>query len=462
MRHVFRKYDIRGIYPDEINEDFAYKLGVAFGHLLDEYGASIVVVGGDVRKHTPPLKEAFIRGLRHMDKTVMDIGTCPTPVMYFAAKNMRVHAGVQITASHNPKEYNGFKIVLGGDPFYGDDIQRLYNLFSNPHLSPKYPYPNGKFTRADVLSEYISWMARNVNITKSFNFGVDTGNGTAGPVVEKIYGRFKNLEFKGIYLEPDGDFPNHLPDPTVPKYMKDLSKLVVSEGLDFGFGFDGDADRLGLVDRNGNMVFADKILALLAKQVLKDLPGSTIIMDVKCSKGVKEYIESLGGRVYMYKTGHSLIKSKMKELNAPIAGEMSGHIFFNYRFFGHDDAIYASLRFLEMLSNEDKSLEKLLEEIPHYISTPEIRVEVINDEVKFKIVDELVDEFKREGYPVIDIDGARIEFDDGFALVRASNTQNVLVLRFEAKTEKRLEELKGLIFDKLRRYNEVKLESTTH
>jgi len=232
--------------------------------------------------------------------------------------------------------------------------------------------------------------------------------------------------------------------------------------LDFGFGFDGDADRLGLVDRSGEMVFADKILAILARQVLKELPGSTIIMDVKCSKGVKEYIESLGGKVYMYKTGHSLIKAKMKELNVPLAGEMSGHIFFNYRFFGHDDAIYASLRLLEVLSREGKSLEELLMEIPEYISTPEIRVEVLNDEVKFKIVEELVEEFKREGYPVIDIDGARIEFEDGFALVRASNTQNVLVLRFEAKSADRLEELKGLVFGKLKRYREINLEIASH
>ncbi len=349
--------------------------------------------------------------------------------------------------------------MIGGDPFYGEDIQKLYTIFSNPHLSPKYPYPSGKLIKRDVLEDYITWMSRNITVSKRFRFGVDTGNGTAGPVVEKIYNKIKSAEFKGIYLKPDGDFPNHLPDPTVPDYIKDLSDLVVSENLDFGFGFDGDADRLGLVDKNGNIIFADKILALLSRPVLREMPGSTIIMDVKCSKGVKEYIESLGGKVYMYKTGHSLIKAKMKELNAPLAGEMSGHIFFNYRFFGYDDAIYASLRFLEMLSLEDKTLEELVEEIPPYISTPEIRVEVSNDEVKFKIVDELVEEFKREGYPVIDIDGARIEFDDGFALLRASNTQNVLVLRFEAKTSDRLEEFKGIVFKKLRRYKEINPEN---
>ncbi|MDT7904722.1 MAG: phosphomannomutase/phosphoglucomutase [Candidatus Caldipriscus sp.] len=461
MKHVFRKYDIRGIYPDEINEDFAYRLGVAFGKILESLGGSIVVVGGDVRKHTPPLKEALIRGLRHMDIKVMDIGTCPTPVMYFASKNLHVHAGIQVTASHNPKQYNGFKIVMGGEPFYGEDIEKLYHVFSDPHLSPKYPYPNGKLVKEEVLENYINWMAKSVEIDNKFNFGVDAGNGTAGPVVEKIYSKL-GLKFEGIYMEPDGDFPNHLPDPTVPEYMRDLAGLVRGKKLDFGFGFDGDADRLGLVDGKGEMVFADKILAILARQILKELPGSTIIMDVKCSKGVKEYIESLGGKVYMYKTGHSLIKAKMKEMNVPLAGEMSGHIFFNYRFFGHDDAIYASLRFLEVLSKEGKSLEELLKEIPEYISTPEIRVEVLNDEVKFRIVDELVDEFKREGYPVIDIDGARIEFEDGFALVRASNTQNVLVLRFEAKSEGRLEELKEMVFKKLRRYKEINLESPAH
>ncbi len=461
MKHVFRKYDIRGIYPEEINEDFAYKLGLAFGKILEKLGGSTVVVGGDVRKHTPPLKDALIRGLRHMDIKVIDIGNCPTPVMYFASKNSHVHAGIQVTASHNPKEYNGFKIVLGGEPFYGEDIEKLYQVFSDPHLSPKYPYPNGKVINEDVMESYISWMSKSVEIDGKFNFGVDAGNGTAGPVVEKIYKKL-GLKFEGIFMEPDGNFPNHLPDPTVPEYMRDLSELVKKKNLDFGFGFDGDADRIGLVNRHGEMVFADKILAILARQVLKEIPGSTIIMDVKCSKGVKEYIESLGGKVYMYKTGHSLIKAKMKEMNVPLAGEMSGHIFFGYRFFGHDDAIYASLRLLEVLSKEGRSLEDMLSEIPQYISTPEIRVEVLNDDVKFKIVDELVEEFKREGYPVIDIDGARIEFDDGFALVRASNTQNVLVLRFEAKNEERLEELRELILGKLRRYREVKLESPAH
>ncbi|NPB03817.1 MAG: phosphomannomutase/phosphoglucomutase [Thermotogae bacterium] len=457
LRHVFRKYDIRGTYPDEINEGFAYRLAVAFGKMLEEMGANTVVVGGDVRIHTPPIKDAFVRGLTHMGFHIVDIGIVPTPVMYFAAKTLNVHAGVQITASHNPPNFNGFKIVLGGDPFYGEDIQRLYSIFSDPHLSPKYPYPNGKVSPRDALSEYIAWIKKNVQITKEFYIGVDAGNGTAGMVVEKLYPK-KGIRYEGLYMEPDGRFPNHIPDPTVPEYMRDLSRLIVEKKLDMGFGFDGDADRLGLVDAEGNMVFADKILALLARPVLREFPGAPIILDVKCSKGVVEYLQKLGARVVMWKTGHSLIKAKMKEIDAPLAGEMSGHIFFKYRFFGHDDAVYASLRFLEMLSQEEKTLAELLEEIPTYISTPEIRVPVSNDEVKFKIVNELVEEFKRQNLPVIDIDGARIEFDDGFALIRASNTQSVLVMRFEAKTEERLEELKEMIYSRLRRYPEVLLE----
>ncbi|NPA80077.1 MAG: phosphomannomutase/phosphoglucomutase [Thermotogae bacterium] len=461
LRHVFRKYDIRGIYPDEINEGFAYRLAIAFGKILEDMGANTVVVGGDVRTHTPPIKDSFIRGLMHMGLQVIDIGTVPTPIMYFASKTLNVHAGVQITASHNPPEFNGFKIVLGGEPFYGDDIERLYEIFSSPHLSPKYPYPHGKIAPHDAVHDYVSWVRKNVSITKSFRVGVDAGNGTAGPVVEAIYPK-KGIEYEGLYMEPDGTFPNHIPDPTVPEYMKDLSALVVRKGLDLGFGFDGDADRIGLVDSRGKMVFADKILALLARPVLREIPGAPVILDVKCSKGVVEYLERLGAKVVMWKTGHSLIKAKMKELNAPIAGEMSGHIFFKYRFFGHDDAIYASLRFLEMLSQEERSLEELLAEIPSYISTPEIRVPVSNDEVKFRIVQELVEKFKAMGLPVIDIDGARIEFPDGFALVRASNTQSVLVMRFEAKTPERLEELKDLIYSQLRKYPEVRLDEVAH
>ncbi len=461
LKHVFRKYDIRGTYPDEINEGFAYRLAVAFGKILEDMGANTVVVGGDVRTHTPAIKDSFVRGLTHMGMTIVDIGTVPTPVMYFAARTMNVHAGVQVTASHNPPEFNGFKIVLGGDPFYGDDIQKLYWIFSDPHLSPKYPYPNGKVVPHDALKEYVDWVRKNVSITKEFHVGVDTGNGAAGPVVEMLYPK-KGIKYEGLYLEPDGRFPNHIPDPTVPDYMKELSRLVVDRGLDMGFGFDGDADRFGLVGPDGEMVFADKILALLARPVLRELPGAPVILDVKCSKGVVEYLEGLGAKVIMWKTGHSLIKAKMKEVNAPIAGEMSGHIFFKHRFFGHDDAIYASLRFLEMLSQEEKSLTELLAEIPQYVSTPEIRVPVTNDEVKFRIVAELVEKFKAMGLPVIDIDGARIEFPDGFALVRASNTQSVLVMRFEAKTPERLEELRELVYSELRKYPEVDLEGSAH
>ncbi len=237
LKHVFRKYDIRGVYPEEINEGFAYRLAVAFGKILEDMGANTVVVGGDVRTHTPSIKDSFVRGLTHMGMTILDIGTVPTPVMYFAAKSMNVHAGVQVTASHNPPEFNGFKIVLGGDPFYGDDIQRLYSIFSDPHLSPRYPYPNGKVIPHDALSDYVSWVSKNVSVSGKFHVGVDDGNGVAGPVVEMLYPK-KGIEYEGLYMKPDGTFPNHIPDPTVPKYMEDLSRLVVERGLDMGFGFD--------------------------------------------------------------------------------------------------------------------------------------------------------------------------------------------------------------------------------
>ena len=311
----------------------------------------------------------------------------------------------------------------------------------------------GKLERKDIRGDYIEELVKGVKIERELRMALDTGNGTAGPLLTQILSEFP-IKLEGIYLEPDGNFPNHLPDPTVEKYMQDLIALV-RKGFDLGIGIDGDGDRIGAVDEKGTLIFGDKLLGIFVKQVLRDNPGAPIIFDVKCSQGLVEYIESLGGKPLMWKTGHSLLKAKLKEVGGPLAGEMSGHIFFKDRYYGYDDALYATLRLLEIMSESGKKLSELHGEIPFYYSTPEIRVGCPDDR-KFEVVKELVEYF-RSRYQVIDIDGARIQFEDGFGLVRASNTQPVLVLRFEAKTPERLEEIKKIIIDRLREYDEVDL-----
>ena len=448
---VFRKYDIRGIAGKEITEQFAYDLGLAYARYVGNSGK--VAVGGDVRKTTPALKKALIDGLRDGGLDVVDIGTVPTPLMYFATFNLPVVGGIQVTASHNPREYNGFKIAVGKETIYGEQIQKLRELMEGGvEKAPS----RGGFEEYDIEKDYLNFVEKDINVSRKFNLVVDTGNGVAGPLVEKLFPAL-GIDYKGLFLEPDGDFPNHLPDPTVVKYMKWAIEEVQKGNYDGAFGYDGDADRIGVVDEKGNLIFGDKIVAIIARQVLKKYPGATIILDVKCSRGVIEYIESLGGKVLLWKTGHSLMKAKLKETGAPLAGEMSGHIFIKDRFFGYDDAIYASLRFLEEVADSGKSISEILDEIPAYYSTPEIRVEVEPEERKFEIVEELVKYFKDKGYNVIDIDGVRIEFPDGFALARASNTQPVIVLRFEGKTKERMEALRDMMFKVLRKYPEVKL-----
>ncbi len=454
---IFRMYDIRGVYPKELDEETAYFIGKAFGTLLREMGGKVVTVGMDARPSSIPLKEALIDGLTRTEIDVYDLGLVPTPLQYYSLFKHDVHGGIQVTASHNPREYNGFKLSMGRETFFGEDIQKLKKLI----LEKKFleTFEKGKVEKVDVVDQYITEMIKSVKITGKYRVAIDPGNGTAGPVVSEIF-KALNIPFEGIYMEVDGTFPNHLADPTVEKYMKDLSEKVVREKFDLGIGYDGDADRIGAITHKGELLFGDKILGIFSKQVLKYNKGATIIHDVKCSKGLSEYIRSLGGNPLMWKTGHALLKAKLREVNAPLAGEMSGHIFFNDRFYGYDDAIYASLRLLEILEEENTSLASLAEEIPLYYSTPEIRVGC-PDNKKFEVVSELVKMFK-EKYEVIDIDGVRVEFPDGFGLIRASNTQPVLVVRCEGKTPEKLEEIKGLIFGALSKFKEVDLTQDGH
>jgi len=454
---IFRMYDIRGIYDKELNEEIAYLIGRAFGTIIKEKGGSKVTVGMDARPSSIPLKEALIEGFVKTGISVYDLGLVPTPLQYYSLFKYEVHGGIQVTASHNPREYNGFKLSLGRETFYGDDIQKLKEMIKKEKFY--HTLERGKVQRLDVVDQYIFEMVQNVKIEGKYRVAIDPGNGTAGPVVSEIFNSLR-IPFEGIYMEVDGTFPNHLADPTIEKYMKDLSEKVVKDKFDLGIGYDGDADRIGAITETGVLLFGDRLLGIFSKQVLKSYPGATIIHDVKCSKGLTEYIEKLGGKPLMWKTGHALLKAKLREVNAPLAGEMSGHIFFNDRFYGYDDAIYASLRLLEILEEENKSLSALADEIPYYYSTPEIRVGCPDDK-KFEVVSKLVEEFKKN-YKVIDIDGVRVEFEDGFGLIRASNTQPVLVVRCEGRTSERLEEIKSLIFGALSKFREVELNSDVH
>ncbi|MEO0245406.1 MAG: phosphomannomutase/phosphoglucomutase [candidate division WOR-3 bacterium] len=451
--YIFREYDIRGVADIDLNEEVVKNIGRAFGTILKRKGGKKITIGYDVRLSSERIKENVKEGVLETGIDVIEIGIVPTPLLYFSVFKLETDGGIQITGSHNPKEYNGMKLMVFKETLYGEGIQKLKEIIENEDFEKG----KGKEKLYEkIIDDYIEDVNKKVKINKRFKFAVDPGNGTCGPVIEKLWKSYR-IEFKGINMEPDGNFPSHLPDPTVKEYLDDLFKIMEEDKFDGGIGFDGDGDRIGIIDDKKRVIFGDKILAILSKKILKDYPGSKIIFDVKTSKGVVEYIKKLGGKPIIWKTGHSLVKAKLKEENAPIAGEMSGHIFFNDRYYGYDDAIYASIRIFELMEEENKKLSELHDEIPFYYSTPEIRVPC-PDEKKFEVVEKIKERLK-EKYEVIDIDGARIEFEDGFGLVRASNTQPVLVLRFEGKTEEKLGNIKEIILKELRKFPEVDLSN---
>ncbi|OQX88189.1 phosphomannomutase [candidate division KSB1 bacterium 4484_87] len=449
--NIFRQYDIRGIADKDLTDENIELIGKAYGTYLGKKGLKKFSVGRDVRLSSPRIQKAFISGLMSTGAHVIDIGEVPTPGLYFSIVHLNAHGGVMITGSHNPIEFNGLKMCEGIASIYGDEIQKLRAIIEkNEFLSGE-----GSLESVDIVPAYKEMIKSKIKLQKPLKIVIDAGNGTAGVIAPEIW-RDLGCEVICLYCEPDGTFPNHLPDPTVPKYVVDLQKAVLDNGADMGIGYDGDADRIGAIDDKGRIIYADRLIALFSRDVLQHVPGGTIVFDVKCSQALPEYIENHGGKPLMWKTGHSLLKAKMKEEKAPFAGEMSGHIFFGDDFYGYDDAIYASGRLMKMVAESGKKLSQLADEIPNFVSTPEIRVECA-DEEKFNIVADLVKSFKEE-YDVVDIDGARVLFGDGWGLVRASNTQPVLVLRFEAKTEARLEEIKQIFKDKLREYPAIKFE----
>ncbi len=449
--NIFREYDIRGIVADDLHLPVVELLGKSYGSYMVERGARVVAVGRDVRTTSLDLKNALVRGILSTGLDVIDVGEVPTPTLYYAIVHYKTDGGIQVTGSHNPREYNGFKMCKGLSPIYGDQIQGLkYKIEKDNFISA----PAGSVMEKPIIPQYMDMICSKINIEKPFKIVIDAGNGTAGPIAPHIFRRL-GCEVIELYCEPDGTFPNHLPDPTKLEYVVDLQKLVLEHNADVGLGFDGDSDRVGAIDEKGRIVWADKMIALFAREINQKTPGSKILFDVKCSQALIEDISAYGGEPIMYKTGHSLLKAKMKELHNPLAGEMSGHIFFADDFFGYDDAIYVAARLLQLLSRQEQTLSQLSDSIPQFYSTPEIRVDT-TEEDKFRIVDE-VREFFRARYEINDVDGVRVLYGDGWGLVRASNTQPVLVVRFEAKSEQRVYRIMNEIIAKLREYPSVSI-----
>ena len=435
---IFRQYDIRGIAGKDLNEADVVLIGKGIGTYLAKQGNFDITVGRDCRITSEQYTKRLIEGLISTGCSITDIGICSTPVAYFSIRHLKTQGNVMVTASHNPSEYNGFKICSGVDSVFGEQIQEILHIIQQKSFAAG----QGQIKQYEILEPYMEYLQNNIKIERPLRIGIDAGNGTAGvtalPVLKKL-----GCEVFDLFCDMDGTFPNHEADPTVIGNMQDLIALVKEKKLDVGIGFDGDGDRIGVINEKGELVFGDQLMIIFAREILSRKPGATFISEVKCSKTMYDDITKHGGNAIMWKTGHSLIKRKMKETRAELAGEMSGHMFFADRYFGYDDALYAACRLLEILAVTKKSVSELLADVPQTFNTPEIRVECA-DNIKFNVVKKVTDFFRKD-YEVIDIDGMRVVFDDGWGLVRASNTQPALVLRFEALSKDRLEEIRNMV-----------------
>jgi phosphomannomutase/phosphoglucomutase len=437
--NIFREYDIRGIVGPDLTEETVAVLGKAIGTFFRQNGARRIAIGYDARESSPRFRDLLVKGFNETGCDAVLIGKVPTPVLYHTVFTKTVDGGVMITGSHNPPDHNGFKICLGKSTLFGSQIQEIKEIALSGHFA------DGAGTSEDleVLADYETDILSKINLgNRRLKVVVDGGNGMGGvtgvPVYEKL-----GCELIKLFTEPDSNFPNHHPDPTVVENLQDAIRAVKETDADLAIAFDGDGDRIGVVDENGRIIWGDELMVLLSREILKEKPNSTIIAEVKCSQNLFNDIARNGGTPLMWKAGHSLIKAKMKETGAALAGEMSGHIFFADRFYGFDDATYAGARVLEILSKTDKTLSQLLADLPKTFSTPELRVDC-SDERKFEIVRKIAEEFA-ETNEVITIDGARILFENGWGLVRASNTQEILVLRFEADSEENLEAIRETV-----------------
>ncbi len=438
--NIFREYDIRGLVDQEISDQDVITLGRAMGTYMEANGVKRLTMGRDCRLSADRYRELLLEGLLSTGRQVVDVGTCPTPLLYFSVWHYEAEGGVMITASHNPPEYNGFKVLNGKSTIHGEEIQKIRRIAE----ARDFIKGKGELVSEEIVGPYMDNVADIIKLEGPLKWAIDGGNGTAGPVALPLMQRL-GIEVVPLYCEMDGRFPNHEPDPTVLDNLKDLSRTITSQGLRAGVAYDGDTDRVGAVDEKGRPIWGDMLLAIFARSILADNPGATFIGEVKCSKNLYDDIKNRGGNPIMWKAGHSLIKQKMAETGALLAGEMSGHMFFKHRWYGFDDAIYASLRLAELLSANPEPLSSWLADLPPVVNTPEIRVDT-PDEIKFAVVDRVKEAFAGK-YEVVDVDGVRVTFADGWGLVRASNTQPALVLRFEAQSQERLEEIQALVED---------------
>jgi len=461
---IFREYDIRGIVGEELDEGVAAAVATAYAAQLQARGESEVIVGRDNRRSSPALAGTVIEALSRAGCRVVDVGMVVTPVFYFARIHYGIEGGVMVTASHNPPHFNGFKLASGFGTMYGEEIQELRRAAEGmaqvaAGAGTSAGRAAGKVVTRNVVTRrrpngaYLRDLTGRLKLgPRRLRVAVDCGNGTAGQIAPALLERL-GCEVVPLYCDPDPSFPNHHPDPVQPANLRDLTAAVRRERADLGVAFDGDGDRLGVVDERGHVLWGDIVMVLFWREVLAKHPGAEALIEVKCSQALYEEVERLGGRPSFHRTGHSLIKARMREIGAPFAGEMSGHMFFADEYYGYDDALYAAGRLLRILSNTDRTLSELVADVPRYPSSPETRVDC-PDEDKFRVVEELRESFRRR-YPVIDVDGARVIFPDGWGLVRASNTQPALVLRCEARTTGALAEIAAALSEALARYPTV-------
>jgi phosphomannomutase/phosphoglucomutase len=437
---IFRAYDIRGIVATELTPNAVFTIGLAFGSIAQENGQDTVIIGRDARESSPILFQALSSALIATGCHVIDIGIVPTPLLYFATNQLNSKTGIMITGSHNPVEYNGLKMVLNGITISTDAVQSLYHRIQ----SHDFKKGQGELTQVtDIITQYIDYVVKNVKLEKTLHVVVDAGNGVGGLVAPQLYEKL-GCKVEKLYCDVDGRFPNHHPDPTIPKNLEDLQKKVKEKNADIGLAFDGDADRVGVILNTGEIVWPDKQLMLIAKHVYPKYKGASFVFDVKCSAELPKVVKKYGGEPLMYRTGHSVLKQKMIDMNAPLSGELSGHIFFKDRWFGFDDGIYVGARLLEILSKASGSAADVFAEFPQTFSTPELKVNVPEDQ-KTKLLEKLKQEFSsKTKSKIITIDGLRVEFDHGWGLVRASNTTPCFTLRFEADTEEHLEQIKSI------------------
>jgi phosphomannomutase/phosphoglucomutase len=443
--HIFREYDIRGVVGKDLTEESVYAVARAIGTFYRKHNITRAGLGRDARESSPIFRDLMIRGLNETGCDVVDVGMVPTPLLYYTlfAEGFNLDAGVMITGSHNPADNNGFKICLGKSTIYGEQISEIKSYA----LAKKFAAGQGTSMKRDITQSYFNFVKSNINLgPRKLKVVVDAGNGMGGIIGAPLY-REMGCEVVELFCEPDSRFPNHHPDPTVIENMQHAIRAVSEHQADLVIAFDGDGDRIGVVDEHGRIIWGDQLMVIFARAILQELPEATFIAEVKCSQTLFDDITKHGGNAVMWKVGHSLIKAAMKEKHAALAGEMSGHIFFAHRYFGYDDAVYAGARLLEILSHTDQPLSSLLADLPPMVNTPEIRFDCPDDK-KFDIVRRLTENFKQT-HKVIDIDGARILFDHGWGLVRSSNTQPVLVMRFEADTDEHLQEIQTTVESKL-------------